>query len=294
MNFLICLSIPRSRKVTTCLNKPVLVVCDIDGTLTHDGCINPSEYTLDTIRKLHDHGIGFAVASGRSDDQLLEMYESWKLGFDIDLIIGGNGSEYYDGNKKKNNILYLLSEDDIKEIITSMLERYPDLNCSIYKDGMRYLRYEDTMAVQSKKRNKMNNKIVEDVSEMWKDPCYKVMFRVTEDVMEIIEPYANSLTNERYRSCKTQTTMMEFVHSRADKGNALKIYCLNNNINLDNVWAFGDLTNDNELLITAGHGVCMINGTDDTKKCADAITEFDNNHDGFAHYIEDRLFKNFF
>ena len=291
MNFLIYLSTPRSRKVTTCLNRPVLVVCDIDGTLTHDGCINPSEYTLSTIKKLHDNGIGFGIASGRSDDQLLELFDSWNLGFDIDLIIGGNGSEYYDGKKKENNVLYLLSCDDVKEIITLMLDRYPDLNCSIYKDGMRLLRYEDKMAVQSKKRNKMNNRIVEDVSEMWKEPCFKVMFRVTEDVMEMIEPYANSLTNERYRSCKTQTTMMEFVHSKVNKGNALKIYCKENNIDLKNVWAFGDLTNDNELLLDAGHGVCMINGTDDTKKCADAITDLNNNHDGFAHYIENNLFK---
>ena len=291
MNYLICLNIPRNKKVTTYLNKPVLVVCDIDGTLTHDGSINPSAYTLDIIRQLHDNGIGFGVASGRSDEQLLEMYNSWGLDFDIDLIIGGNGTEYYDGKTKENKILYVLDKEDVKEIITSMLDKFPDLNCSIYRDGMRLLRFEDQMAVQSKKRNKMNNMIVEDISLMWNQDCHKVMFRVSEDVMRQIEPYANSLNNDRYRCCKTQSTMMEFVHRKADKGNALKRYCEDNNINLNDVWSFGDFINDNELLLVAGHGVCMINGDEDTKKCANAITELDNNHDGFAKYMVDNLLK---
>ena len=291
MNYLICLNIPRNKKVTTYLNKPVLVVCDIDGTLTHDGSINPSAYTLDIIRQLHDNGIGFGVASGRSDEQLLEMYNSWGLDFDIDLIIGGNGTEYYDGKTKENKILYVLDKEDVKEIITSMLDKFPDLNCSIYRDGMRLLRFEDQMAVQSKKRNKMNNMIVEDISLMWNQDCHKVMFRVSEDVMRQIEPYANSLNNDRYRCCKTQSTMMEFVHRKADKGNALKRYCEDNKINLNDVWSFGDFINDNELLLVAGHGVCMINGDEDTKKCANAITELDNNHDGFAKYMVDNLLK---
>ena len=277
--------------MTIYLNKPVLVVCDIDGTLTHDGSINPSAYTLDIIRQLHDNGIGFGVASGRSDEQLLEMYNSWGLDFDIDLIIGGNGTEYYDGKTKENKILYVLDKEDVKEIITSMLDKFPDLNCSIYRDGMRLLRFEDQMAVQSKKRNKMNNMIVEDISLMWNQDCHKVMFRVSEDVMRQIEPYANSLNNDRYRCCKTQSTMMEFVHRKADKGNALKRYCEDNNINLNDVWSFGDFINDNELLLVAGHGVCMINGDEDTKKCANAITELDNNHDGFAKYMVDNLLK---
>ena len=51
--------------------------------------------------------------------------------------------------------------------------------------------------------------------------------------------------------------------------------------------AFGDTSNDNEMLKVAGCGVCMINGTDDTKACANAITTYDNDHDGLAIYLEE-------
>ena len=83
--------------------------------------------------------------------------------------------------------------------------------------------------------------------------------------------------------------MLEFVHRKADKGNALKAYCKENELNLKEVAAFGDMSNDNELLIAAGTGVAMINGSFDCKNCADYITEYDNNQDGCARFIEEYI-----
>ena len=39
------------------------------------------------------------------------------------------------------------------------------------------------------------------------------------------------------------------------------------------------------MLEAAGIGVCMINGTEDTKKAADYITKADNNHNGFLEVL---------
>lgn len=272
--------------MTISLNKPKLIVCDIDGTLTRDNTIYPSEYTLDIIERLHKKGIAFGLASGRGCEQLIQLKDEWGLSFDFDLVIGLNGSEYFDLNKKEIVTLYSLSVEDIKEIIGKMLAEFPDLNCSIYREDKRLLRFEDEMAVLSKKRTNMDNYVVNDISEMWSKPCSKVMFRVSEETMAKIEPLANRISNDRFRACKTQTTMMEFVHAQANKGNALAAYCQNNGIDLKNVAAFGDMDNDNELLSTAGIGVCMINGSDITKKCADIISEKTNNEDGCASFIE--------
>ena len=100
------------RKATIYSNRPRLVVCDIDGTLTHDGTIYPSEYTRQVIEKLHGSSIAFGIASGRSIDQLLPLVEEWGLSFPVDLLIGGNGTEYYDGRSKINRVLYLLRPED--------------------------------------------------------------------------------------------------------------------------------------------------------------------------------------
>ena len=272
--------------MTTCLNNTKLVVCDIDGTLTRTGTIMPSNYTLDTIKRLHEKGIAFGLGSGRDAGQLRHLYEEWSLPFEFDVSIGLNGSEYFDLKANKVRELYTLPKEDVEEIITKMLDRFPDLNVSIYRDGKRLLRFEDEMAVMSKKRNKMSNIVVDDISEMWQYDSPKVMFRVSEKVMKKIEPYAIEICNERYRCCKTQTTMLEFVNRKRDKGNALKASCEDNGIDLKDVVSFGDMSNDNEMLLVAGTGVCMKNGSDDCKACADHITEYDNDEDGCARFIE--------
>lgn len=64
-----------------------------------------------------------------------------------------------------------------------------------------------------------------------------------------------------------------------------------NQLPLENVIAFGDTTNDNEMLEISGLGVCMFNGSEDTKKAADDITEKSNNEDGFAYYMERHFLK---
>ena len=77
------------RKMKTSSNKYKLVVCDIDGTLTHDGTIIPSPHTLEVIEKLHSSNIGFGLASGRDIGQLQNLKYDWNLSFDFDLIILG-------------------------------------------------------------------------------------------------------------------------------------------------------------------------------------------------------------
>ena len=53
--------------------------------------------------------------------------------------------------------------------------------------------------------------------------------------------------------------------------------------------AFGDEYNDVEMLEFAGCGVAMKNGSEQAKKVANDITEFTNDEDGLAIYLEQAL-----
>ena len=53
-----------------------------------------------------------------------------------------------------------------------------------------------------------------------------------------------------------------------------------------NILAFGDEDNDMEMIDYAGHGVVMTNGIPTLKKIANDITEFTNDQDGLAIYLE--------
>ena len=60
---------------------------------------------------------------------------------------------------------------------------------------------------------------------------------------------------------------------------------------MEEVLAFGDTSNDNEMLKASVWGVCLCNGSEDSKAAANAITEKSNNEDGFAWYMKQHFFN---
>ena len=60
---------------------------------------------------------------------------------------------------------------------------------------------------------------------------------------------------------------------------------------LNDVVAFGDTSNDLEMIRESGMGFAMKNATADLKQAADQITQRDNNHDGLLYEIEKLFLK---
>lgn len=78
---------------------------------------------------------------------------------------------------------------------------------------------------------------------------------------------------------------IEVMGEGATKGTALTWLCEHLGERLADAWAFGDNINDIPMLQAAGHGMAMINAEPEDREAADAITEFDNDHDGVARTI---------
>ena len=266
------------------IEKVRLVVCDIDGTLVTD----KNEFTPKTkevIDRLHANGVYFGVASGRSIENQLGVFAKEK-GFDyeFEILIGMNGCELWDGLNMRRHDYYKLKTEWMKEII-ELMEPF-DLNPFLYRDKKMYCKRLDGPIKASSIKNRTDLVIVEDMSVFYEYENAKIMFRTTEDQMPELEAYLKKHPSPHYKGFKTQTTMLEFADIRVAKDVALKKFCELNDISLDHVMSFGDLSNDNELLECSGWGVCLKNGSEDTKAIADDITEKTNNEDGFAHYIE--------
>lgn len=264
-----------------------LVVADIDGTLiTTDRILTPR--TKDVINRLHEHGIYFGLASGRTVEQQQHHYEEeWGFDFDFEILIGMNGSELWDGIHKKRYDFYKLKREWIKEII-ELMQPF-ELNPFMYYHGeMLCMKLDESMEISSKK-NQTGLRIANDISEFWAEENAKIMYRISEEKMPEIEAYLKKHPSPYYKAFKTQTTMLEFCDQRVSKDVGLKKFCAFNNIPLSKVIAFGDISNDNELLEASGWGVCLLNGSADTKAIADDITEKTNDEDGFAHYLEKHL-----
>ena len=269
------------------------LIADIDGTLVNEPR-DMMPLTAAVLSDLHQRGVKIGIASGRPlGRQIYRMArDSWHLDFDADCFIGMNGGQLRDGIQDSYSEFYKLEPDAIKKAFELMQASGIDANPFIYIGEDMLSLKRDEMMTASMKRHNIRCDLVNDISDFWKEPTAKILFRLAkEEDMPRLEAYLAKNADSSVAFFKTQPTMMEFQDRRVNKGIAMRAFCENNSIPIDRVMAFGDMTNDNEMLKEAGWSVCLCNGSDDTKACADVITEYDNNHDGFGHYMIDHWYK---
>lgn len=264
-----------------------VVVCDIDNTLIvkHTTLTPRAKAVIQTLQK---HGIYFGIASGRSLIEVKRMIHAW--GFeDLDLLISLNGSILWDGIAKKEYQYYLMKKEWIKEVIAFMSQF--DTNPMMYKGNHLLCGKLDEMVRLSTSSSKMEPVVVDSMADFYTEDNAKIMFRTSEEDTKKIEAYFKEHPNGKYRAFKTQSTLIEFSDDRVSKAYTLQKFCDLHNLSLDDVIAFGDTSNDNDMLMASGWGVCLRNGSEDTKAIADEITEKTCAEDGWADYMETHVIQ---
>ncbi len=263
-----------------------LVVCDIDNTLVEKHK-DPTDHAFEMIKQLQDKGVLFGLASGRPVDSLHMLEDKW--GIKCDLIIGTNGSEYYDGLTDEHVIYYMMEAEWIKEAFDIM--RPFDVNPTMGKNGkwMSLKMDEKTKNSGSYLKNSSNVLVAETEEEFYSERAFKIGFRTKAEDMPAIEAHAAKFHSDNWKTVKTEKDMFEFCHKDSSKGKMLEVFCQKHNIDMSEVCAFGDMSNDVDMLEVAGLAVCLLNGSDDAKAVSDEITEKTIADDGWADYVEKHL-----
>jgi len=265
-----------------------LVIADIDRTIVNeDKVMMPLTYKA--FNELHKQGVLLGIASGRPcGEHLAGRAKGFNFDFQFDVLIGMNGGQMWDTINDKHSEYYPLKKEYIKEIMEFMDPT--GINCYVYRGDSTLCRWDDERMRASEKRNGEPMVIATCDEDMWEKDNNKLLYRCAtpEDADRAFE-CATAHPSEHYQFFKTAPVMVEFQDPRVNKGVALEAFCKENNISLDQVIAFGDAENDNEMLKVAGLGVCLLNGSDSTKEASDAITDYDFNNDGVGHYLFDYI-----
>ena len=82
---------------------------------------------------------------------------------------------------------------------------------------------------------------------------------------------------------------LEMFVKDAGKGNAVRYVCDYFHVPLSDAYAAGDAPNDISMIEAAGCGIAMKNADIKVKKAADVITEYDNDNDGLAIFMQSAL-----
>lgn len=265
-----------------------LVLCDIDGTLYDwDRILSPR--TIADINRLHEEGYAFGIASGRPYEELIHYAEDWGFSFPFDIIIGLNGAELYIERTRKLYSYYKLSRETLKKTM-EVMSRF-EANPFMYWHGKLLAVKMDAMIIKSSKTSQREIVIAKDPSELYAEENVKIMFRMSEEETARAEAWLAEHPDPDYAAFKTQSTLIEFMDPRLSKGFAIREMQKLGEYEPHEILSFGDTTNDNSMLEEAGWGVCLANGSDDTKACADDVTRYSCRDDGFADYLESWLFR---
>lgn len=264
------------------MKKVKLVICDVDNTLVqkHDILSRRAHRILE---KLRDDDVLFGIASGRSLEEMKRILYRWDVDH-LDVLIALNGSVLWDEIVGRKTTYFQLKKQWIKEILETM--EHFSANPLIYRNDQILCGHIDEIVRLSADTAGMEAIEIGTIEELYQEENAKIMFRVKEDEMPEIENYLMAHPSPFYHAFKTQSTLIEFSDKRISKAYALKQFCDIHKISMDTVMAFGDTTNDNEMLKESGLGICLCNGSEDTKKIADKITRLPCEQDGWADFME--------
>ena len=259
-----------------------LIASDIDGTLL-DKSKEITPATRSAIEALRDKGMIFGLASGRPAEDVLKKYEEWGIREQFDFIIGWNGAQLYDARTGQIETFNYLKKEWLHEIVDAMKDL--DGKTDMYLPGVFLSDRTTEKTLRSVFHNKRKLVVASDPSDFYQQDNGGIMFRYDMEQMPAVEKRLQEINaaHSEYIGFKTQPDIVEFSNIHSNKGYALKKYCEKYAIDLENCMAFGDTSNDNEMLKCC-HGICLKNGSDDTKACAEMITDKTIGEDGFADF----------
>lgn len=259
-----------------------VIVMDMDGTLLNDDK-KVTEYTKNVLRDMKKRGMRIGIASGRPIIGVKRTVENLGISDIIQFMIASNGAELFDVEDKEKKDFYKLDVDTIFEIIDEY-EQF-DLNPYVYQGEDCYAARNDSTIERAARNNHLGIHLC-DMKKEVTTPQSKLVLSTPPEKMESVEKFYEEHKSEKYRAFKSQADMFEFVHPKLSKVYGIRYYCEKYGYDISQVVAFGDTTNDLEMVRDCGTGVCMCNGTDDVKAVADIITTDSNDEDGLAKTLK--------
>lgn len=272
-----------------------LIAIDLDGTLLDDRKSIPQQNVL-IIRRLVEAGYQVVIATGRRYYSAKKLTETLGGHF---VILANNGN-------------IVRNTDDDRLIISKFLDSdsYRDLLTEAESYGLRGIVHVDMyfqgidMVLEKDDKNKDHLKYITEGDSRYLLLPRKELLGL-ERVLAVVYPGASKALRdfrtrvdekypERYSSHVLENiniaeAMYEAMNPGGSKWKTLYEYAQLNGIKREEILAIGDDNNDVEMILNAGIGIAMKNGSQLAKDAADIITERDNDHAGLADALIEAL-----
>jgi len=243
------------------------IVADLDDTLLkYDKTI--SKFTIDTLKRCSASGIKLIFATGRGTSSQKLVPDNL---FDARILYNGAIAEI----DKKTVYSQLIPPHIYAPFLREMSRR--GLRAAAEIGGVHYANFNVSSMWE-------RTFIISDFVGMREDAEKLYVILNNGDDEKVI---TQNLPSELY-SHFTKDSLALIMDKKASKVNALSVVLEQMSVDFEDVIAFGDDTNDKEILERCGLGIAMANARDDVKLIADDICG-NCDADGLANYLVSRV-----
>ncbi len=241
--------------------KQRIVFIDIDGTLfdNENDIIHSS--TIDAIHKLKDKGIKVCISSGRSKILGDEIFLRYNLTFDGYVLINGqyvmlNNEVIYHNPINQTFITEFINECELK-----------DVDYGFLTENDTFVSSHRPHVIKAFKDFKMKLPRLIKKADVYQN-IYQGIFLDLETISYFSQKFAHYV-----RFIPWLHNGADIIPVNASKAKGMEIIVEKLGLTRDNVIAFGDSTNDIEMLQYANIGVAMGNAKDSLKEVASFVTD---------------------
>lgn len=258
-----------------------LVVSDLDGTLLNDeGKV--TKKTIETIKNLKKFDIEFTIATGRGLKSTKNIKDT--IGIDC-FMICNNGANIYDKNEN------LIAENFIPKELAKKTIDFLNLHSISYKAfcGKKFFFSENTIINEhiAKEYELCELKNSSDIIQLEK-------ILIIEDDRIKFQNYRNLIAEKFSKELEvvvSSENCLDLNIKNCSKKLGVEIVSKNLNVEKENIFAFGDSENDYKMLQFVGNPIPMKESFLAKKYNFSQNTDFRNDEDGVAKYLEKLFFR---
>ncbi|MBA2561028.1 MAG: HAD family hydrolase [Propionibacteriales bacterium] len=259
---------------------PQLVASDLDGTLLRgDGTV--SQRTVRVVGRLQEAGVEFVLATARPPEW---VHDLTSVVGDHGMVICSNGAYVYDVARRRVVSERLFQQAIVIELLTELRQAIPSITFAVQRsDGFgREPRYVGRLDLGEQAR-------VADIEDLLDPLPGKLLARASGlSETDFLERVAEVIGERAIVAHSGTAGLAEISAAGVTKAAVLAQWCATRGIDAADVWAFGDMPNDIDMLTWAGTSFAMANAHRDVLAIASYACA-SNDDDGVAEVLERAL-----
>ena len=261
--------------------KPIrLVIADVDGTLvTHDKVL--TKRAAESVFKLREAGIQFAVTSGRPPHGMAMLIDPLKLD---EPLAAFNGGVVVQPDLKTVLRQNFLSPNAVKKAVQLILDH--KLDAWIYTDLVWYVRGLKAPHVDREEWTVKFAPVVTKDLESLVDRVAKVV-GVSDDLdaVQRCEKDVQQACGATVSAARSQPYYLDVTHPKANKGEVVLAMSDLLKVTVEEIATIGDMPNDVLMFMKSGVSIAMGNASQEVQNSATYVSS-SNEEEGFANAME--------